>query len=371
MSKGKKKKIFHYPCSAWNPYNRILKDGIENQGLDVVLIEGRKVSTSRGEKPPGLKERLKQLFTQAGILHFHWIGSMTVGKGAGGTLVKTFFFILMLLILRLRRIKLVITLHNLLPHDKGHERVQKMSRKTVLKFFDAVVLHSADALEQADGIFGIRKKSVVIPHPNYIGYYPDKVTREEARRYFGLDMNRNVILFFGLLRPYKQIDTLLSMLAEPSLKEDLVLIVAGMNKLGKDLLKDIPEKNIILHDRFIPDEDVQYYFRCADCLVLPTSSPSALTSGAAALSITFHSPIVARDYTPFHEFFEKGLGARSDFGSTQDLTAAVHEVLSWDRGEFEERCRNYNRETSMDRVGEMHAQLYRQIAGPAVDNGQP
>ena len=140
--------------------------------------------------------------------------------------------------------------------------------------------------------------------------------------------------------------------------------------MGERLFDEVPERYIILHDRFIPDEDVQYYFRCANCLVLPTSSPSALTSGAAALSMTLQTPIIARNYTPFQEFFESGLGVPSDFSSTSDLLAAFRKVLSWDRAEFEERCRKYNHDTSMERVGEMHAQLYRRIAGPAFDHHQ-
>lgn len=368
MSQGKAKKIFHYPCSVWNPYNKIIKDGIEMEGLDVVLIEGKKAAASKGEEQPGLGERLKQLATQAGVMHFHWIGSMTVGKGSGETVFKTFFFVVLLLAFRLRGIKLVITLHNLLPHDKDHERVLKLSRRIVLKFFDAIVLHSSSALKQADEMFSIGEKSVVIPHPNYIGYYPDSVTRKEAREHFGLDLKQNVILFFGMLRPYKQINTLLSMLMNPTYEKNFVLIVGGMNKMGNDLFKDVPDQNIIVHDRFIPDEEVQFYFRCADCLVLPTSSPSALTSGAAALSVTFQTPIIARNYTPFQEFFENGLGVPSDFGSTADLNAAVQKVLSWNRLEFEDRCRKYNHETSMERVGEMNTRLYRRIAGKAIDH---
>ncbi len=371
MSQGKSKKIFHYPCSAWNPYNRIIKDGIEKHGLDVVLIEGRKAARKTGAEQPGLGERLKQLATQAGVMHFHWIGSMTAGNRARETVFKTFFFIVLLLAFRLRGIKLVITLHNLLPHDKGHERVQILSRKTILKLFDAVVLHSPSALKQTDEAFGIKGKSTVIPHPNYMGYYPDSVTREEAREYFGLDQSQNVILFFGMLRPYKQIDTILSMMKDPSFEEKLVLIVGGMNRTGNRLFDGVASRNIIVHDRFIPDEDVQYYFRSADCLVLPTSSSSALTSGAAALSVTFQTPIIARDYTPFQEFFENGLGVPSDFSSTSDLYGAVQKVLSWDRAEFEENCRKYSHETSMERVGDMHARLYRQIAGKAIDHQQP
>jgi len=366
MPQEQTKKIFHYPCSAWNPYNRIIRDGIEKCGLDAVLIEGRKAARSTGVKQPGLSERLKQLATQAGVVHFHWIGSMTAGNRARKTVVKTFFFIFLLLAFRLRGIKLVITLHNLLPHDKGHERVQIFTRKTILKLFDSIILHSSSALDIADKTFSIRSKASVIPHPNYKGYYPDNVTRKEAREYFGLDQSQNVMLFFGMLRPYKQIDILLSMLTNPSLEENLVLIIGGMNKMGERLFDEVPERYIILHDRFIPDEDVQYYFRCADCLVLPTSSPSALTSGAAALSVTFQTPIIARDYTPFQEFFEYGLGVPSDFSSASDLNAAVQEVLSWDRADFEDKCRKYNDKTDMELVGEMHARLYRDIAGRTI-----
>lgn len=371
MSEAKSKKVFHYPCSAWNPYNRIIKDGVERLGIKVILIEGRKAARRAGQEPPRTLDRMRQLMKEAAIIHFHWIGSMTSGKSSFETIYKSLLFMILISFFRLRGVKLVITLHNLLPHDKGHEKTQKLVRRTLLRFFDAVILHSRAALESTDRCFGIRNRSVVIPHPNYRGYYADTVTREEARARFGLYQERRVILFFGLLRPYKQIDTLLSMVCGPQALDDLVLIVAGMNRMGDHLSGIEGHGNLIVHDRFIPDEEVQYYFRCADCLVIPTSSPSALTSGAAALSITFETPIIARNHTPFQEFFQKGLGVPSEFASPHELYQAVSEIHSWDRQEFKERCQKYNDETCMQLVGKMHAQLYRQLEvrlSEAVEN---
>ena len=74
--------------------------------------------------------------------------------------------------------------------------------------------------------FGRRQGVVIVPHGHYLGYYPNTVSRGEARAALSLPADAFVFVCLGLLRPYKGLEELLP--AFRSLPErDLVLLLAG------------------------------------------------------------------------------------------------------------------------------------------------
>ena len=53
-----------------------------------------------------------------------------------------------------------------------------------------------------------------MPHGDFDNYIPDRiVTKSEARKFFGLSQEQNVILFFGAIKEYKGLDILLNSLS--------------------------------------------------------------------------------------------------------------------------------------------------------------
>ena len=52
------------------------------------------------------------------------------------------------------------------------------------------------------------KPSEFIPHPLYDNF-GEMITKKEARQKLGIGMNEKIILFFGFIRKYKGLDTLL------------------------------------------------------------------------------------------------------------------------------------------------------------------
>ena len=53
------------------------------------------------------------------------------------------------------------------------------------------------------------------------------------------------------------------------------------------------------HFKFIPDEDIPYYFTAADCCVLPYTS--IFQSGVHALSYAYGLPVIASDVGSFRD----------------------------------------------------------------------
>ena len=106
--------------------------------------------------------------------------------------------------------------------------------------------------------------------------------------------NKKILLFFGLIRDYKGLETLIKSIV--LLPKDYFLVIAGecYGDFSKYQLL-IDENNlsdqILVHNKFINDDEVKYYFSGADVLVLPYKE--ATQSGVIAISNHFCLPAIA------------------------------------------------------------------------------
>ena len=131
------------------------------------------------------------------------------------------------------------------------------------------------------------------PHPMFENFGA-RVERSEACQQLGLDPAVRYTLFFGLIRDYKGLDTLLK--AWQRFHHDgHKLLIAGEFYASREkyiqLIKELAiEDDIILHDFFVKDEDVKYYFSAAECVVLPYKT--ATQSGVTQICYNFCTPVI-------------------------------------------------------------------------------
>jgi glycosyltransferase involved in cell wall biosynthesis len=79
-------------------------------------------------------------------------------------------------------------------------------------------------------------------------------------------------------------------------RDGLKLIVAGEFYESKDKYLPLLEQlgdSVVLHDRFISDEDVKYYFSAVDALVLPYKT--ATQSGVTQIAYNFSTPMIVTE----------------------------------------------------------------------------
>lgn len=120
-------------------------------------------------------------------------------------------------------------------------------------------------------------------------------TRHAARHALGIAEDVNVVLFFGFVRRYKGLDTILRAMCHTT--RPMVLVVAG--EWWDDVRPYITTLmqhpalagRLIVHDRYIPNEQVANYLQAADVLVLPYRTGSV--SGVATLAASVGLPILA------------------------------------------------------------------------------
>lgn len=159
---------------------------------------------------------------------------------------------------------------------------------------DQLVVLSAVSREQLQSL-GVTTPTAVLFHPlNPI--HGEEIPQDVAKKRLGIPQEVPVMLYFGLVRPYKGLNYLLE--AAHQLREQGVsfhLRVAGefyqgfaeaAERVSRWGLGDC----VLLEDRFIPDGEVATYFSAADVVSLPYIS--ATQSGVVPLAYHFNRPVV-------------------------------------------------------------------------------
>lgn len=186
--------------------------------------------------------------------------------------------------------KVICQIDNVEPHE--HHFVDRPFNRYFLGSVDGFVYMS----EQVHGelLEYTSAPALFSPHPMFENF-GSAVDRDEACRRLGLDPAERYMLFFGLIRDYKGLDTLLEAWKR-IVDKRLKLIVAGEFYASRDKYMPLIEalgERVILHDRFVADSDVKYYFSAAEAIILPYKS--ATQSGVTQIAYNFCLPIIVSD----------------------------------------------------------------------------
>jgi glycosyltransferase involved in cell wall biosynthesis len=204
---------------------------------------------------------------------------------------------------RRRGSKIVLTVHDLLPHDTGE--AHKAAFDELYRTVDAIICHSESIRTRLGAEFSVPGDKVsVIPHGPFF-YDLSPGGSQDALRDFQLDPGQLLVLWQGIIFPYKGIDLLLRAWQQVEAKsENACLVIAGTG--APDLLEQIRGqvaelglKRVKLHFRFISTEELVALYRAADVVVYPYRAIT--TSGALATGLALGKTIVATDLPVFRE----------------------------------------------------------------------
>ena len=185
--------------------------------------------------------------------------------------------------------KVLCQIDNVEPHE--HHIIDRPCNRYYLGAVDGFVYMSEQVHRE------LREYSsapaLYSPHPLFDNF-GSKIARDEACRNLGIDPKCRYALFFGLIRDYKGLDTLIEAWSHFR-RAGHKLIIAGefytsREKYVEQIARLGLAEDIILHDFFIPDSDVRNYFSAADCVVLPYKS--ATQSGVTQIAYNFCTPII-------------------------------------------------------------------------------
>jgi len=208
--------------------------------------------------------------------------------------------------LRKKGIKVLAITDNVIPHES------RIGDKKLTNYFikncDGFITMSNSVLDDISE-FTNNQNKIMLPHPVY-NIFGESVSREEGIEKLNLDSTSKYVLFFGLIRGYKGLDIALKAMNNPQLKElGIKLIIAGEFYDKKEKYEAIIselnlESQILLHDHYIPQEEVKYYFAAADCVVQPYKT--ATQSGITQVAYNFNKPMIVTNVGGLPEIVEHG-----------------------------------------------------------------
>ncbi|HKR63116.1 MAG TPA: glycosyltransferase, partial [Thermoanaerobaculia bacterium] len=162
-----------------------------------------------------------------------------------------------------RKTRVVLQCHNI--GDKEPAAWKRMLTNLVLRRGDVLVVHAKTEAEDARKRTSRRIVQTFLPVHELGGAIP---SRHDARR--ALNVDGNVALFFGHVRPFKGLDVALR--AWPLLKSSVTLLVAGEAWWkSEDEYRALAKSadNIRFDFRFIPDAEIATYFAACDVVLAP------------------------------------------------------------------------------------------------------
>ena len=221
-------------------------------------------------------------------------------------------------------IRVLYICHNVLPHEATLG--SRWLAKQVLSRGDDWVTLSREQARTLEKLLPGRKV-VYTPHPTYAPLKRQTLEPATARAALGLVPQTPVLLFFGLVRPYKGLSVLLEAMPAVRRATGAVLLVAGefwepRQRYEQQITALGLQDAVRLVDQYIPDEQLPLYFGAADVVVLPYLR--ATQSGVAQLAHGFGRPVIASRVGDLEERFVEGeTGLLVPPGDVQALAKAI------------------------------------------------
>ena len=329
------------PSAFTPPYDHALSAALARAGADVELItsrfaygsvaapdgyalrehfyrHARGATGSRVRSLSKLAEhvpdmlRYRHVARDADVVHFQWLDVQWLDR------------------LLLPGAPLVLTAHDLLPREPRPGQVAAQRR--LYDAVDALVVHSEYGRGQLVRGLGLDPGKVHVIHHGafeHLARLPSQPLAAELEQVAG-----PVVLFFGLLRPYKGVDVLLE--AWRGMPAGAELWIVGRPRMDIAPLLASAPPGVRFISRYVPDAELASYFRRADVVVLPYSRTERFDqSGVLATALAFAKPVVLSDVGGFGEVAATGAGVLVEPGDVGSLTAALGRLL----GDEAERAR--------------------------------
>jgi glycosyltransferase involved in cell wall biosynthesis len=322
------------PSAFTPPYDRALAAALARGGAEVELLTSRflygsvpeadgyrvrelfyRRTAARGLGAPGrrlfkLAEHVPDMLRLRGtlhadVVHYQWLTVPLLDP-------------LLLPPLRPR----VMTAHYILPPRPNP--LQLAAARRAFDSMDAVVVHSehgASRLREA----GLDPRRIRIVHHGAFDY----LTRLPEEKPLPAELQGAegpVILFFGLLRPYKGLDTLLAAFRRV---EGAELWIVGNPRMEVEPLRQLAAQapgRVRFLTRFVEEAEIPAIFRRADVVALPYHD--AEHSGVLYTGLAFGKPLVLSAVGGFPEVAEHGAAWLVPPEDPRTLAATLTELVA-------------------------------------------
>jgi glycosyltransferase involved in cell wall biosynthesis len=253
-----------------------------------------------------------------------------------------------MMLCRLFKIGMVWTLHDLYPHHLPSENFNEEHRLRVfmMRHMNSVIFTCEMGRNLGNEKFGTPRYSTVASFGSYRGFYPDTITREEARSYLGFKDTDLVFLFFGNQRLRRNAINLVKAFKQMPY-QNIRLIVAGKTPpMVQEELEPLAwgDWRIRCYYQLVSAEQMEYLFKSCDFVVMPGEQ---LTSAVIATAISYERPVIAPNYGCAMEMVQDA-GLFFAEGEDDGLKRVLEEAVVVDLPDLFEKARKRSMQTTWD-----------------------
>ncbi len=273
-------------------------------------------------------------------------------------------------LLRKLNVPVVSTLHTVLE-DPSPEYFQ--TTLDVCDSSDRIVVMNLRGVEMLTSLYGIPAGKIeLIPHG-----IPDVPFGETDRHKSMLGLSgRKVLMTFGLIGPNKGIEVMLKAMPEIVAKNpDVLYLVVGavhpeiVKEHGysyRDKLRNLVvalglEDNVLFHDRFVSQQELNNLLGAADVYVTPYLNKEQVTSGTLAFAVGCGKAVVSTPYWAAEELLADGRGVLVPFGDPPRMAEAINRLLGDERAlhRMARSAYDYGRAMTWPKVGRAYWDIFK------------
>ncbi|MEN8193014.1 MAG: glycosyltransferase [Bacteroidota bacterium] len=244
---------------------------------------------------------------------------------------------------RNKKTKVLVICDNVIPHEK--KPGDKLFTKYFFNSVDYFITMSKSVQEDLFSLYPEAKEKLLF-HPVYSNF-GEPIEKSIAKEKLKITA-KNVLLFFGFIREYKGLDTLLEAVNLLKEKIDFTLVVAGEFYSNEEKYRQLTKKlnienEVKFFSDFIPTNEVKNYFSACDVVVLPYKS--ATQSGIVQIANNFDKPMISTNVGGLPEVIEDGkTGYLVEKENPQKLAEAI--LTYFDENKEEEFVQNIKNEAA-------------------------
>ncbi|MDP2895536.1 MAG: glycosyltransferase [bacterium] len=308
-----------------------------------------------------LWKRLVDAGTRRTVVHVHWVQHFWAHRNSLRAVLEWGFLHRLLRKVRSAGVPVIWTAHNLVHHESHWPRLERFFMQDFLGLCTRIIVHGQGAITELEHFLNapVSPKTRFVPMGNFCGTYPVNSTRDASRKKLSIRPDAFVFLFFGSIRKYKNVPSLVSAFRRNASERD-VLLVAGKPR-EDSLASEIGsradgDKRIRLFLDYVPTAEVQHYLLASDVLVLPFAD--ILTSASAILGLSFGRPMVAPYRGCLRDLVDAGVAIPVEGPRVAEISEALQRAKTVDLETMGRRARHLAESWSWDVAGELTAQVY-------------
>ena len=322
------------PAAYTSPYDHALCSALARAGAEVTLLttrfpygdvpqpDGYELRHAFYRRPgrwagrrtaraaqhlPDMMRCLRAGAREADVIHFQWLPLQHVDAW-----------------LLPRDRPLILTAHDILPREAG--RGQQAAQKRLYQRMEAVLVHSQHGARRLREEVNVPRERVhVVPH-GPLHHLAERPADERLPAQLAGAGKGPVVLFFGLLRPYKGLDVLLESWRSAALPPGAELWVVGMPRMDIDAMRAASPPSVRWVSRFVADGEAAATLRRADLIVLPYRDIDQ--SGVLAAALAFGVPALVSAVGGFPEIAALGAAQTVPPGDPRALAGALSDLLA-------------------------------------------